>query len=89
MFSQVSPIGPAQIGWKYYIFFICSNVTWAGLVFFFNPETKGKSLEQIDEVFGDQLIPQALDDPKAADAMHVEAAEAEAEAEKGEKAMLE
>ena len=29
-------------------------------------ETKGKTLEQMDELFGDQLVPHALEDPKGA-----------------------
>jgi len=29
-------------------------------------ETKGKTLEQMDELFGDQLVPHALEDPQAA-----------------------
>ncbi|KAK5236679.1 hypothetical protein LTR47_002631 [Exophiala xenobiotica] len=72
MFSQVSPIGFSNIGYRYYIFFICSNIFSAVVVFVFYPETKGKSLEQMDELFGDQLVPHALDDPKAAELMHVE-----------------
>jgi hypothetical protein len=34
----------------------------------FYPETKGKTLEQMDAVFGDQVIPSILENPeKAAD----------------------
>jgi hypothetical protein len=32
----------------------------------FSTETKGKTLEQMDELFGDQLVPHALEDPKGA-----------------------
>lgn len=64
MFSQVSPVGFANVGWKYYIFFVCSNLVSGIVVFLFFPETKGKSLEQMDEVFGDQLVPHALEDSK-------------------------
>lgn len=75
LFSQVSPIGLANIGWKYYIFFVCSNLLSAILVFVFCPETKGKSLEQMDELFGDAVIPHALDDPVGADKMGVQVTE--------------
>ena len=34
----------------------------------FFPETKGKTLEQMDELFGDQLVPHALEDPVGAEA---------------------
>jgi hypothetical protein len=30
--------------------------------------TKGKTLEQMDEIFGDQIVPHALQDPAGADA---------------------
>lgn len=33
---------------------------------FFYPETKGNTLEQMDELFGDQLVPHALEDPVGA-----------------------
>ncbi|RHZ67846.1 hypothetical protein CDV55_102526 [Aspergillus turcosus] len=77
LFSQVSPIGFANIGWKYYIFFVCSNAASAVVVFLFFPETKGKSLEQMDELFGDQMVPHALKDPKAAEAVMLERREQE------------
>jgi hypothetical protein len=77
LFSQVSPIGLANIGWKYYIFFVCSNLVSAALVFFCYPETKGKSLEQMDELFGDAVIPHALDSPLGADKMEVQVTEKE------------
>lgn len=34
-------------------FFIASNLACAAVVIVFHPETKGKSLEQMDELFGD------------------------------------
>lgn len=36
--------------------------------YFFFPETKGKSLEQMDQLFGDQLVPHAMEDPEGAQA---------------------
>lgn len=34
----------------------------------FSHRTKGKTLEQMDTIFGDQLVPHALENPDAADA---------------------
>ena len=34
------------------------------IVIFYFPETKGKSLEEMDAVFGDQVIPHALETGK-------------------------
>ncbi|KAK4635823.1 hypothetical protein CLAFUW4_00918 [Fulvia fulva] len=39
---------------------------WASDSTFFYPETKGKTLEQMGILFGDQLVPHALEDPEAA-----------------------
>ncbi|KZV86359.1 general substrate transporter [Exidia glandulosa HHB12029] len=61
LISQVSPIGLQNIGWKYYIVFVVTNVMNMLIVIFFFPETKGKSLEEMDAVFGDQVIPHALE----------------------------
>ncbi|KFY29291.1 hypothetical protein V491_00113 [Pseudogymnoascus sp. VKM F-3775] len=56
IFNQVSPIAFASVGWKYYSLFICTNVLGAVVVFMFFPETKGKSLEEIAAIFGDEVI---------------------------------
>ncbi|CUA71938.1 High-affinity glucose transporter [Kluyveromyces lactis NRRL Y-1140] [Rhizoctonia solani] len=64
MISQVSPIGLHRLGWKFYLVFICTNIAngkyYGFIVIFFFPETKGKSLEEMDAVFGDQVIEHAL-----------------------------
>lgn len=61
MISQVSPIGLHRLGWKFYLVFICTNIANAFIVIFFFPETKGKTLEEMDAVFGDQVIDHALE----------------------------
>ncbi|EJD39501.1 general substrate transporter [Auricularia subglabra TFB-10046 SS5] len=66
LISQVSPIGLKNIGWKYYIVFVVTNIANMLIVLFFFPETKGKSLEEMDAVFGDQAIPHALETGKTA-----------------------
>ncbi|CAE6517214.1 unnamed protein product [Rhizoctonia solani] len=64
MISQVSPIGLHRLGWKFYLVFICTNIangkSHGFIVIFFFPETKGKTLEEMDAVFGDQVIEHAL-----------------------------
>ncbi|KAK8855735.1 hypothetical protein PGQ11_011647 [Apiospora arundinis] len=51
--TQCSPIALAAVGWKYYIMFVLTNALCAAVFFVAYPETKGKSLEEIAEIFGD------------------------------------
>ncbi|KAK6836027.1 transporter (major facilitator superfamily) [Apiospora arundinis] len=53
--SQITPIALAQVSWRYYALFIATNLA-AGIIYiFFLPETAGKSLEEVGELFGDTL----------------------------------
>lgn len=56
LFNQVSPIAFAHVGYKYYSLFICTNAIGAVVVFLMFPETKGKTLEEISAIFGDEVI---------------------------------
>ena len=68
IFAQFSPSALSSIGFKYfYIFFVFNMIAMLCFIFFY-PETKGKTLEQMDEMFGDQTIPHALEDPTGAEA---------------------
>jgi len=58
--SQVTPIAILNVGWRYYALFIATNFAAAFVYFFFLPETKGKSLEEIAELFGDALATEQL-----------------------------
>ncbi|KAJ7865182.1 hypothetical protein B0H14DRAFT_2734784 [Mycena olivaceomarginata] len=51
----------ARLQYRFYIAFVITNILNAFIVFFFFPETKGKTLEEMDAVFGDQVIPHALE----------------------------
>ncbi|GAB1317376.1 Ascus development 3 [Madurella fahalii] len=51
--TQCSPIALERVGWRYYILFILTNALCALMFAVAYPETRGKSLEQIDEIFGD------------------------------------
>jgi hypothetical protein len=66
LFAQCAPIALANMGFKFFYFFFAFNVCAAGCYLVFFPETKGKTLEQMDELFGDQLVPHALEDPVGA-----------------------
>lgn len=47
----VNPIGLENIGWKYYIVFCILLVIIFAVTYFFYPETKGYSLEEIAKIF--------------------------------------
>lgn len=66
IFAQFSPQALTSIEFKYFYVFFCFNIIAFVCYWFFYPETKGKTLEQMDELFGDQLVPHAMQDPAAA-----------------------
>lgn len=66
IFAQFSPQALTSIEFKYFYVFFCFNIIAFLCYWFFFPETKGRTLEQMDELFGDQLVPHALQDPAAA-----------------------
>lgn len=51
MIGQVTPVALAKIGWRYYILFIVCDVTNALFFYLFLPETKGISLEEMNDLF--------------------------------------
>jgi hypothetical protein len=57
LLNQVSPIAFANVGWKYFSLFIYTNAVGAIVVFSLFPGTKGKSLEEIGAIFGDEVDP--------------------------------
>ncbi|KAJ4497443.1 sugar transporter [Lentinula lateritia] len=59
MLSQVSPIGISNVGYKFYLVFVCCNFVNLIVMVVFFPETKGKTLEEMAEVFGDSILPDA------------------------------
>ncbi|GAW03574.1 general substrate transporter [Lentinula edodes] len=57
MLSQLSPIGISNVGYKFYLVFVCCNFVNLIVMVVFFPETKGKTLEEMAEVFGDSILP--------------------------------
>ncbi|KAF9028039.1 general substrate transporter [Hymenopellis radicata] len=53
VFNQISPRAFASIGYKYYAVFLSTNIVGAICVYFLFVETKGKTLEEIGELFGE------------------------------------
>ncbi|OQD89669.1 hypothetical protein PENANT_c002G10750 [Penicillium antarcticum] len=63
VFAQFSPNALSTIGFRYfYVFFVFNLVAMLSYIFFF-PETKGKTLEQMDILFGDEA-PAGLENEK-------------------------
>lgn len=46
-----TPIFINRSDWGCYLFFACVNFLWVPVIFFFYPETAGRSLEEIDIIF--------------------------------------
>ncbi|KAK4869593.1 hypothetical protein LT330_005975 [Penicillium expansum] len=49
--AEVTPVGFANIGWTYFLVYCCINAVCVPTIYFFSPETAGRSLEEIDEIF--------------------------------------
>jgi len=45
----------STISWRYYLVFICLTFLSIIVIYFFYPETKGRSLEELAAVFGDPV----------------------------------
>ncbi|KAI8335110.1 general substrate transporter [Chlamydoabsidia padenii] len=54
--AKVTPIMLANITYGTYFFFGCTAVLMGAFTYFLVPETRGRSLEQIDEVFSGKIL---------------------------------
>lgn len=48
---MITPIMISSISWGTYLFFACMNACFIPIIYFFYPETKKRSLEEIDLIF--------------------------------------
>lgn len=53
IFAQCTPLALTRMGYRYFYFFTAFNWVAAAVVYFYYPETLGKSLEEVHEIFGD------------------------------------
>lgn len=51
--AMISPTAIAQIGYQYYIVYAVISLTIPPSVYLFYPETMGRSLEDVDQIFHD------------------------------------
>ena len=52
---EAAPTAFATIGYRFWVILICLTFIYGLLVYFFLPETKGKTLEDISVLFGDPV----------------------------------
>jgi len=55
-YLEAAPTAFANVHYKYYILFICLTAVNIPILWFFFPETKGLSLEEINGIFGDEVV---------------------------------
>ncbi|PNS14603.1 High-affinity glucose transporter [Sphaceloma murrayae] len=63
--SFVTPIAMEAIGWRFYIVFCCLIAVSVVFNWFMLPETRGRSLEEIEDLFTNKGISQAFEEKKA------------------------
>ncbi|KAJ4349352.1 uncharacterized protein N0V89_007966 [Didymosphaeria variabile] len=51
----------ASIGYRYFIIFACLTLVSVVVIYFMYPETKGKSLEELAELFGERVVVRLTD----------------------------
>lgn len=52
---QFTPEAIEKISWRFFLIFVCSSFIFAIVFALFYPETRNKTLEEIEAVFGDKV----------------------------------
>ena len=61
-----NPVALEAISWRYYIVFVCLLPVWFAVIWFFYPETKGRSLEEVSTIFDGSNALETLQEEQAA-----------------------
>lgn len=56
MVVEITPVSITNIGYRTYIYFCVFNFAFLPLIYFFYPETRNLSLEQIDKLFTGEKV---------------------------------
>lgn len=48
---KITPLGAENLGWKFFLIFMCFNASFVPIIYFLYPETAGKTLEELDGLF--------------------------------------
>ncbi|KAL4773239.1 general substrate transporter [Aspergillus nidulans var. acristatus] len=51
-----APVGLDRVGWRFYLVLIVPSVLYIGCIYFLFPETKGRTLEEMGRVFGEEPV---------------------------------
>jgi hypothetical protein len=52
---QCTPTAIESISWRYFLIFVCGSAIFAVAFYFFYPETRYKTLEEIEAMIGDKV----------------------------------
>lgn len=79
---MITPPAFANLGYKTYIMFAVFNAAILPVVYFFFPEPKGRSLEELDVIFASAYVDKVNPVQRAKEMRHIEGTELETELEK-------
>ncbi|PWZ01226.1 general substrate transporter [Testicularia cyperi] len=77
MIGQVTPIALTNVGWRYYMLFAICGFTNALTFYLILPETKGRTLEEMDDYFAAThwIVPLSKTQPRSVSAVRAEIGE--------------